>query len=116
MRRAFLLLVFAVLVMTSLSASSATTRTKIGKIRVFQQNSVPGSVIKFGRADGGTFDGCTLDPSYVSNARPLLHVKTLEQADVLATLLAAKQSNFDVAVGYLVESTGRCFVRSLEIQ
>ena len=116
MQRKCLAAIFTVLVLTSSSANSATTRTKVGKLRLFVQNPSFASIVKFGRADGGTFDGCTLDPGYVSTIRPASGAVPLVPADALAMLLSAKQNNFDVLVGYVVEPSGRCVLRTLELQ
>ena len=116
MRKLFLTALFTALVVSSTAASSAVTRTKIGKLRISPKNGVGVSIVKFGRADGGTFDGCTLDPTYVTTARPVSFAQPLDSVDTLAMLLAAKQSDFEVLVGYFVEPSGRCVARSLEIQ
>ena len=89
---------------------SATTVTKIGKVRI-SAGVIGGGVIRFGRKDGGTFDGCTLAPSYVYNLS-----SSVEHSALLAVLLSAKQNDLDVGVIYSVTANGRCALQAVEIQ
>jgi len=109
----------AAVVLVSPTAMSQTisTITKIGKLRVFapsRNSNLPGST-KFGRADGGTFEGCTVDPAHVYT-NPPVNQPAVNADDALQVLLLAKQNGLDVLVGYVVDSGGVCRLRRLELQ
>ena len=89
-------------------AFGAATITKIGKIR-YSLAGIHTGDFRFGRGDGGSFDGCTVNPTRMFNFR-------LDQSRLVQLLLFAKQNNLDVLVEYSVESTGRCSIRAIEVQ
>jgi len=92
-------------------AFSATTVTQVGKIRLLDPG-VRGSIatLRFGKANGRSFDGCNNDPGnvYVSSRINAEHAFEM--------LLMARQNSLEVLVSYIPESSGRCIVRGLELQ
>lgn len=88
--------ILSVLVVTGLllmpvSGFSATSVTKVGKVLISAAN-VGGWTLRFERSDSGTFDGCTLHPRYVYN------FNRLDNTQLVAMLLSAKQNDLDVMV------------------
>lgn len=115
MKKSLLTCTFAALALVSMAASSETVVTKIGKISISQVQA-GGTNLRLGRADGGNFAGCSVEPQFVAVIRPLNPRGPLSATDALALALSAKQNNYAVRITYTAVGTGSCVLRSLELQ
>ena len=91
---------------------------KVGKIRVVKLTDARG-MYRFTQSGDASFDGCTVDPSYIFSYFPVGQTGGDDLRWQL--LLEAKRSNADLRILYAVngpdsQGAGRCALLGLELQ